>query len=405
MLLCFLCKQPSSSIATSVCVDCKTVKYTSGIPLCNDCVDSHSSLFEGHKCISAADFQSRLALLRRAGSVSCSKHPDEQMKLFCKCCSEVVCSICTITDHHSHNVILLREAAEAERAVISELCAEGSICEEEIEAELQKLRQKRTENVDQGSSVHLEIDREADALISRINACRQKAHEDVEEKISRVILEMDEQRVSLEAMMCRSQESRVHLLRALEEASDVAIFDRTSESKKQLISVLEEDVSGKVDGMFEEEVMVSVVRVAVELGKLDEIFEIISRKVVSDRSAVLLSRKAGIIGQGQLGYVYGSTDILIPAGGSVTDAQLFIPEINTRRIRVMNVSTGALVRDIVGDGTLGVNLRDVLICTTGPQGTPEMYVSDCGNDRIAVLDPMTGGHIRYIGRGVGAGMV
>ena len=71
----------------------------------------------------------------------------------------------------------------------------------------------------------------------------------------------------------------------------------------------------------------------------------------------------------------------------------------------MNVSTGALVRDIVGDGTLGVNLRDVLICTTGPQGTPEMYVSDTGNDRIAVLDPMTGGHVLYIGRGVGAGMV
>ena len=220
-----------------------------------------------------------------------------------------------------------------------------------------------------------------------------------------LIQEMDEERVLLEAMLCRSQESRVHLLRALEEASDVAIFDRTSESKKQLISVLEEDVSGKVDGMFEEEVMVSVVRVAVELGKLDEIFEIISRKVVSDRSAVLLSRKPGIIGQGQLDCVYGSTDILIPAGGSVTDALLFIPECNTRRIRVMNVSTGALVRDIVGDGTLGVNLRDVLICTTGPQGTPEMYVSDTGNNRIAVLDPMTGGHVRYIGRGRGAGMV
>jgi hypothetical protein len=125
---------------------------------------------------------------------------------------------------------------------------------------------------------------------------------------------------------------------------------------------------------------------------------------VSDRSAVLLSRKAGIIGQGQLDEVRGSTDILIPAGGSVTDAQLFIPECKTRRIRVLNVSTGALVLDIVGDGTLGDNLRDVLICTTGPQGTPEMYVSDSRNHRIAVLDPMTGGHIRYIGRRGEAGM-
>jgi hypothetical protein len=227
--------------------------------------------------------------------------------------------MCTITDHHYHNVILLREAAEAERADISELCAEGSICEEEIEAELQKLRQKRTESVDQGYSVHLEIDREADALISRINTCRQKAHGDVDEKISRVIVEMDEQRVSLEAMMCRSQESRVHLLRALEEGSDVAIFDRTSESKKQLILVFEQDVVGKVDGMFEEEVMVSVVRVAVEFGKLDEMFEVGSRRVGSERAVVLISRGAGMIGQGHLGYVAGSTDIWIPAGGYVAD--------------------------------------------------------------------------------------
>ena len=71
---------------------------------------------------------------------------------------------------------------------------------------------------------------------------------------------------------------------------------------------------------------------------------------------------------------------------------------------MLNVSTGELVRDIVGDGKLGM-LRDVLICTTGAQGTPEMYVSDYSNHRIAVLDPMTGGHIRYIGRGQGAGMV
>ena len=95
---------------------------------------------------------------------------------------------------------------------------------------------------------------------------------------------------------------------------------------------------------------------------------------------------------------------MIPAGGSVLDAELLVPELNTRRIRVFNASTGVLVRDIVGDGALGDLLRDVLICSTGPQGRPEMYVCDCDNHSIAVIDPMTGGHIRNIGRGQGAGM-
>ena len=56
---------------------------------------------------------------------------------------------------------------------------------------------------------------------------------------------------------------------------------------------------------------------------------------------------------------------------------------------MLNVSTGDFVRDVVGDGTLSDSLHDVLICTTGPLGIPEMYVSDCDNHHIAVLDPLT----------------
>jgi hypothetical protein len=221
--------------------------------------------------------------------------------------------------------------------------------------------------------------------------------------MSSLVRELDEQRKALEATMSRSKESRAKLLRALQEACDVTIFDVTRESKRQLLSVVEEDVC-KVDSMFEEEVMVSAVRVAVDFGKLVEMFEIGCRRVGLERAVVLLSRGAGMIGQGQLGYVVGSTDIWIPAGGSVTDAELYVPELGNRRIRVFNVSTGAFVRDLVGDDQLSDDVSDVLISTTGPQGTPELYVCDFGNHRIAVLDPMTGAHIRSIGRGKGAGM-
>ena len=40
---------------------------------------------------------------------------------------------------------------------------------------------------------------------------------------------------------------------------------------------------------------------------------------------------------------------------------------------------------------------------TGPGGTAELYVADSANDRVVVLDPMTGGHIRSIGMGEGSG--
>jgi len=130
------------------------------------------------------DFKLQLALLQRVGNARCDKHPDEQLKMFCRGCSKVLCSVCAITEHKLHDVILLRDAAEAERTDVSELCAEASISEEEIQAELHKLEQKHRESVDYSSTLHLNIDQEADALISRIHVCRQKAHEDVDEKMS-----------------------------------------------------------------------------------------------------------------------------------------------------------------------------------------------------------------------------
>jgi YVTN family beta-propeller protein len=51
---------------------------------------------------------------------------------------------------------------------------------------------------------------------------------------------------------------------------------------------------------------------------------------------------------------------------------------------------------MLGDGQLSFNLRDVLICNTGPQGTPELYVSDECNNRVSVLDMATGAVKRHI---------
>ena len=88
----------------------------------------------------------------------------------------------------------------------NELCVEANIFEEEIEVELQKLEQKSKESVDRNLALHMKIDQEADASISRINECRQQSHGELEEKISCRMRELDEHRVALTAMMLCSQE-------------------------------------------------------------------------------------------------------------------------------------------------------------------------------------------------------
>jgi len=339
-------------------------------------------------------------MLKSVGNENCVKHPEEQMKIYCRGCSEILCCFCAIMEHNGHNLISLNEAVEEERVDLSDLCVEASSIEDKIEVELRKLEQKRIENVDRSHALHLKIDQEADELISRINVCRQKAHEDVDAKISSRQRELDEHRLAFEALMSLSEVSRAKLQRALEEASNAPIFGSTcGEAKKLLISVVEKDVN-KVDGMFEEEVMVSVVIEALDLGKTNAMFEIRTCTVGGlDKSVVLLSIEAGIIGLGVVGTVWGSTDVLIPAGGSVEDALLFVPDFYPG-IKVFNLSSGALVREIVGD--THSHYKDLLIVKTGPQSISEQYVCDAGTNRIVVLDPMTGDHIRSIGRGIEA---
>ena len=268
------------------------------------------------------------------------------------------------------------------------------------------LEQKRLDSIERGGTLHMNIDMEADALMSSITAWRQKSHDEVEAKISGQLKVLEEHRLELESMSARADDLRVRLSRALDEACAVSILESGNDLKKRLSALVEEDVGSRVDVVCEEEVTVCLVRLARELSQVGNMFEIGSRRVrqksQKDRSSlVLLSRGAGVIGEGMLDDVYGSTDIMIPEGGSASDGLLFVPDKN--RVRVFNVSSGLWIRDIVGDGGLSAYVRDVLISMTGPGGTAELYVADYGSNRVVVLDPMTGGHIRSIGMGRGSG--
>ena len=167
------------------------------------------------------------------------------------------------------------------------------------------------------------------------------------------------------------------------------------------MGVLEEEVR-KVDRICVEicvkEVMVTVVEVARDMWKFRY------RRAGFDRADALLSRGASYNRASSIVFWQRLISCLIPAGGSVTDALLFAHESDSPCIKVFNVSTGEFVRDLDGDDQFGDSLYVVLICNTGQQGIPELYVCDASNYRIAVLDPMTGDHIRYIGTGRGAGM-
>ena len=95
------------------CFDC-------GNFMCPDCYNAHEMLsksFEGHKVTPVKEFKAEdyEALLKRQPFCSEQFHEKEIPRFFCFSCQACVCQICIVTDHRSHEIVLLDKAAHDEK--------------------------------------------------------------------------------------------------------------------------------------------------------------------------------------------------------------------------------------------------------------------------------------------------
>ena len=113
-ITCGNCKNRSSNV--HYCFDCARF-------MCSDCLTAHEVMrdaFEGHKVMPVKDFQAQdyEALLKRQPFCSKKYHEREITRFFCLQCQSCVCHLCIVTDHQSHKVNLLDEAADNEKGNI-----------------------------------------------------------------------------------------------------------------------------------------------------------------------------------------------------------------------------------------------------------------------------------------------
>ena len=86
--------------------------------ICTDCAKTHKKLrkFAGHKVISIEQLRSTLkgetaSLHAVTKEVKCSKHKNEELKLYCYDCSKLVCRDCIVIDHKDHTYKFVVDAA------------------------------------------------------------------------------------------------------------------------------------------------------------------------------------------------------------------------------------------------------------------------------------------------------
>ena len=169
---CSICRKNSAE--TSYCFDCQ--KF-----MCCDCVKAHelfrTTAFQGHKVTLLKQFKTEdyEALLRRPSFCSQKQHEREVMKFYCLDCQSCICQICNDTDHRSHDVVPLDEAADAEKAkIMSEVEAmkKGKEACTEILQQMEKNKQDFETSI---AAAKQRVSQATEKMIARVKALESEA--------------------------------------------------------------------------------------------------------------------------------------------------------------------------------------------------------------------------------------
>ena len=161
---CEKCKKVSRP-ATGFCRDC-------GQFICATCSDVHANWeeFSSHEVVSMDQLKGDVSKHVPPKKVThfCSKHKDQELRLYCETCEELICHDCTIRLHQGHQYDLISDTFEGHKADIT---ASLEPVEKYMGIASDKLKQldvRCTEITEQGALVKANIHKEIRAFIDML---------------------------------------------------------------------------------------------------------------------------------------------------------------------------------------------------------------------------------------------
>jgi len=188
------------NVASVYCVECQ-------LKLCKICQRGHKVIksTRTHKLIEIGDERNVEALFETLPPSYCDQHKDEYLKIYCIDCRLVICMMCFIRSHTSHECSDVNEVADDFRRQMTydaENIAVGVVkCREMLDS----LKKEKNEFVEQVEKTGVEISEKAEQLkqmiddhkeklmneLSLMKQKRMKEIESVREEIERQLLSME----------------------------------------------------------------------------------------------------------------------------------------------------------------------------------------------------------------------
>ena len=196
---CEKCKKVSRP-ATSFCRDC-------GQFICARCSDIHADWeeFSLHEVVSMDQLKGDVSKHVPAKKVThfCSKHKDQELRLYCETCEELICHDCTIRLHQGHQYDLISDTFEGHKADIT---ASLEPVEKHMGIASNKLKQldaRCTEITDQGALVKANIHKKICGFIEMLKRREAELVGQVDQLVEPKLKNLAAQRDEIETIQAR----------------------------------------------------------------------------------------------------------------------------------------------------------------------------------------------------------
>ena len=165
-LRCGKCKEDLEAPAVGYCYSCKA-------PMCDFCLKMHrrNQDLSSHQFFTLDEVRQTGALppSRDTHKYVCQKHEDQELKLYCFTCEEVICRDCTVTknDHRDHNYEFINRLVRKERDSLKKhmeplhgVLRTVEECSNKVEKqvkELEEIHERRVKRINEVVSESVEV--------------------------------------------------------------------------------------------------------------------------------------------------------------------------------------------------------------------------------------------------------
>ena len=213
--------------ANGYCKDCNQF-------LCQNCYDTHKKFgaFTNHQLTSLDEVVSASQSIhgKQEKTMNCSKH-DDQLRIFCETCQEVICRDCTIGDHKIHDCTPIKDSYDKHRQGLETGLNPVKKLMDNIVNVLTALTKRENEVKEQGDMVKQEIHVMVEKMIGKLRQSERQLTREVETATDSKLQVLSGQKKSAEMSLSRLKDCKEFVEQSLKTGSQQQVLM----SKKQMM--------------------------------------------------------------------------------------------------------------------------------------------------------------------------